>query len=255
MDTIFSKVAFLALCFNRVQDLYDSLDHLPHIIISLSDAKSGVLARADGIAALNEWPENFLAPLPTWRSSRDTTVVVKIFWVRFFPFANWKTGRLKLVEPVLRLARVFRAAKGQKLLFLISKRSTKSPELLRMTLRNLMFTTTKLFFVNFTWFQVSVSDSCSSDFGRISPKQKEPKNATQHAVQKTNLLSWDQLLIAISWPSNFSSGKDILNLDLLEMAEYRDMFFAPFSTALLKKSFSNFASKFLILWAILRSDR
>jgi hypothetical protein len=67
-----------------------------------------------------------------------------------------------------------------------------------MTLGNLMFITTELFFVNFTWFQVSVSGSCSSDFGRISPKRKEPKNATQHAAQKTDLLSWDQLLIAIS---------------------------------------------------------
>jgi hypothetical protein len=46
--------------------------------MSLSDAKSGVLARADGIAALNEWPEKFFASLPTWRSSSDTTVDEKI---------------------------------------------------------------------------------------------------------------------------------------------------------------------------------
>jgi hypothetical protein len=227
-------MAFLALCFNRVYDLYDSLDHLPHIIMSMSNAKSGVLARADGIAAINEWPEKFFASLPTWRSSMDTTVVEKIFWVRFFPFANRNTGQLISDELVLRFASDFRAEKGQKLLFLILKRSTKSPELPRMTLGNLMFITTELFFVNFIWFQVSVSGSCSFVFGSISRRRNDPKNATQHAVQKTDLLSWDQLLVAISWPVSFKSGNDITNLDRLEMDEYREMFLAPFIIAAMK---------------------
>jgi hypothetical protein len=202
--------------------------------MSLSDAKSGVLARANGIAALKEWPEKFFASHPTWRSSKDTTVDEKIFRVRFLPFANRNTGRLVSDKLVLRFTSDFKTEKGQKLLFFISKRSTKSPELPRMTLGNLMFITTELFFVNFIWFQVSVSGSCSFDLGSISPRRKEPKNATQHAVQNTDLLSWDQLLVAISWPSSFKSGNDITNLERLEMEEYSEMFLAPFIIAFMK---------------------
>jgi hypothetical protein len=57
-------------------------------MMSPSEARSGVLANAEGIAALNEWPEKFFALLPIWCSSSDTTVVVKIFVVRFFPLSK-----------------------------------------------------------------------------------------------------------------------------------------------------------------------
>jgi hypothetical protein len=205
----------------------------PHHYVTVGCQVGGV-GKGRGIAALKEWPENFFATPPTWRSNKDTTVDEKIFWVRFFPFANRNTGRLVSDKLVLRFASDFKAEKGQKLLFFISKRSTKLPELPRMTLGNLMFITTELFFVNFIWFQVSVFGSCSFDLGSISPMRKEPKNATQHAVQNTDLLSWDQLLVAISWPSSFKSGNDITNLERLEMEEYSEMFLAPFNIALMK---------------------
>jgi hypothetical protein len=103
-----------------------------------------------------------------------------------------------------------------------------------MTLGNLILITTEPFLENFIWFQDNVSGSRPFDFGKISPRRKEPKKATQHAVQNTDLLSWDQSLVAISWPSSFSKGKDITNLDRLQMVEYREMFLAPFIIALIK---------------------
>ncbi len=57
--------------------------------------------------------------------------------MRFFPFLNWKTGLLEPVVLALRVERCFNAENGQKLLFFISKRSTKSPEMSRMTLADL----------------------------------------------------------------------------------------------------------------------
>ncbi len=111
-----------------------------------------------------------------------------------------------------------------------------------------MFTTAEPLLVNFIWLHVSVfSGSDWSDFGRISPKWNEPKKATQQADQNTVLLSWDHFFVAISWPIIFSKGNDTTNLDFFVMVEYRDMFFTPFSITLMKKSFSNFGSIFLIL--------
>jgi hypothetical protein len=103
-----------------------------------------------------------------------------------------------------------------------------------MTLGNLMFITADFLLVNFIWLHVSVSSWVWSDFRRILPKRNEPKKATQQADQNTVLLSWDQLLVAISWPIIFSKGNDITNLDLFVMAEYRDTL-APFSITLMKK--------------------
>jgi hypothetical protein len=117
---------------------------------------------------------------------------------------------------------------------------------LRMTLGNLIFTTADFLLVNYIWLHVNVSGSLWSDFGSISPKRNEPKKATQQANQNTSLLSWDQLLLAISWPIIFSRGKGITNFEFFVM-EKRNIFLAPFNIALMKKSFSNFASTFLIL--------
>jgi hypothetical protein len=73
-------------------------------------------------------------------------------------------------------------------------------------------------------------------FWKNLPKRNEPKKATQQADQNIVLLSWDQLLVAISWPIIFSKENDITNLDLFLMAEYRDTFLAPFSITLMKKN-------------------
>jgi hypothetical protein len=78
-------------------------------MVSLSEARSGVLAKAERIAALNECPEIFFALLPMWRSSNDITIVVKIFGVRFLPFANRKTSQLLATTLFLWAARDFRA--------------------------------------------------------------------------------------------------------------------------------------------------
>jgi hypothetical protein len=185
-------------------------------MMSLSDARLGELASADGIAARNEWPEKFFADSPIWRSNSDTTVEVKTLGLRFLPLANWKTGRSFLISSGLLTANDFREEQGQNVLFFISKRSTKSPEIFRITLGKRMFITTDPMSVNLIWLHVRFS-MLFSDLGRISPSLKEPKKTMQHAAQKTSLLSFDQLLNAISWPMIFNNGKDMTNLDFLVM--------------------------------------
>jgi hypothetical protein len=57
-------------------------------MISLSEAKFGVLARAEGMPALKECPEKFFACFPTCFSRSDIMVLVKMATVKFFPFLN-----------------------------------------------------------------------------------------------------------------------------------------------------------------------
>ncbi len=57
-------------------------------MISLSEAKSGVLASAEGMPALKEWPEKCYACFPTCFSNSDTMVLVKTETVKFFQFLN-----------------------------------------------------------------------------------------------------------------------------------------------------------------------
>ncbi len=116
-------------------------------MISLSEAKSGVLASAEGMPALKECPEKYFACFPTCFSSSYIMVLVKMETVKFFPFLNWNTGKFFNTFCWLDSAKFFKAEKGQKLLFFILKMSTKSPALLRMTLGNLMFITAEFFAV------------------------------------------------------------------------------------------------------------
>jgi hypothetical protein len=57
-------------------------------MMSLSDAKEGELAKAEGMAARNECPEKFFAEFPMWRSNSDTIVDVKSLGLRILLFAN-----------------------------------------------------------------------------------------------------------------------------------------------------------------------
>ncbi len=57
-------------------------------MMSVSDDKEGELAKAEGMAARNEWPEKFFAEFPMWRSNSDTIVDVKSLGVRILLFAN-----------------------------------------------------------------------------------------------------------------------------------------------------------------------
>ncbi len=106
-----------------------------------------------------------------------------------------------------------------------------------------------LLFGNLTWMvavygterltQSQVRVSVLYEFSlseRISPILKEPKKATQHAAQKTLLLSVDQLLVAISCPRIFRSGRVMTSLACFVMFEYREIFSAPFIMDLIKKS-------------------
>jgi hypothetical protein len=65
----------------------------PHHDVAIGSQIRGV-GQGGGIAALKEWPEKLFALPPMWRSSNDTTVVVKIVVVRFLPFSNWITSQL-----------------------------------------------------------------------------------------------------------------------------------------------------------------
>jgi hypothetical protein len=54
IETIFLKMDNFASCFRRVYTRKELLDHLPQIMISWSEARSGRSAKAAGIPALKE---------------------------------------------------------------------------------------------------------------------------------------------------------------------------------------------------------
>ncbi len=107
-----------------------------------------------------------------------------------------------------------------------------------------------------TQFHVKVSMwKVNSLSDNSSPIRKDPKKATQHAVQKTLLLVIDQFVSAIAWSINFNRRKVITNLAFFHMFEYKAKFLAPFNIEFTKKSLKFSVSKLLSLCAIFRSDK
>ncbi len=102
----------------------------------------------------------------------------------------------------------------------MAKRSMKSLLHLLLLFGNLTWMVAVSGTEKFIQFQVKVSVQKEFSFlERISPNLKEPKKATQQAAQKTLLLSVDQLLLAISWPRIFRSGRVMTNFACLVMLE------------------------------------
>ncbi len=103
-----------ASCFRRVYTRKELLDHLPQIMISWSEARSGCSAKAAGIPALKEWPVSWFAALPMCLTSSFLTVSVNFLGVSGSPFEKANTGSLFLTFSAWYDANFFRAVKGRK---------------------------------------------------------------------------------------------------------------------------------------------
>ena len=69
-----------------------ALDQRPQFLISSSLARSGLLAKAEGRAALKEWPDIWLAEEPIAGCRSSLKDEFRILGVRSTPEQNLKTG-------------------------------------------------------------------------------------------------------------------------------------------------------------------
>jgi hypothetical protein len=174
---------------------------------------------------------------------------------RNVPDENAKTGWLVATATVLDSMRFLSDSNGQTLESLILKMSTNWQAPFLLFFGNLTWTTPELSEVKEMQSQVRVSmQKLNSLSESNSPIQNEPKNATQHADQKTRLLFRDQSLFATSCPRIFRRGNYMASRLWLTMPLYMAKFSAPLNIALQKKSLNFEMLRPLSLWAIFRSD-
>jgi hypothetical protein len=92
-DIIFLKISLLAEIFSLVYVVKQSELHLPHLQTSSFDNRDGWLAMAEGMPALNEWPEKLRAVTPRCLNKRFLIVRLNVFCERYKPELKVKTGR------------------------------------------------------------------------------------------------------------------------------------------------------------------
>ncbi len=83
---------------------------------------------ADGMPALNEWPEINFAFGPKWLDSREQIVFVNLSVVKNNPLSKVKTGKFFSTKEFFVFFKFQRQEKGQKFSFSILKISIKSPD-------------------------------------------------------------------------------------------------------------------------------
>jgi hypothetical protein len=83
---------------------------------------------AEGIPALNEWPEIIFAFVPKWLDSSKRIVFVNLSVVKNVPLSKVNTGRFFSTKEFFAFLKFQRQEKGHKFLFSILKMSMKSPD-------------------------------------------------------------------------------------------------------------------------------
>ncbi len=87
-----------------------------------------MFAKAEGMPALNEWPEIILAFVPKWFVSSKRIVFVNLSVVKNVPLSNVNTGKFFFTNEFFAFLKFQRQEKGQKFSFSILKMSMKSPD-------------------------------------------------------------------------------------------------------------------------------
>ncbi len=123
------KIAFLATSLSLVYDWKLADDHRPHLQTSSLDNRSGWLAMAAGMAALNEWPEMLLTFDPKCGCRRFLKVLLNTLEERKLVAEKENTRRFCNTAEGFASWRLFRQENGQVLLSPILKMSTNWPAL------------------------------------------------------------------------------------------------------------------------------